>query len=253
MTSYDFTDKVVVITGGASGIGRAAALAFSHACARTIILDIDAARADETLKDIAATGHPAEFQRMDVSDPESIASALRAIAERWGKVDCAVNNAGISGPAVNLLDYAIEDWDRLMSINLRGVWLSMKYELPLMLTHGGAIVNMASVAGLVGAPTLGVYAAAKHGVVGLTKTAALEYIKSGVRVNCVCPSFIDTPMVTAMTEANPVMKRLLTSTTPANRLGTPEEVAEAILWLCSDGASFVNGAAISVDGGYVAR
>ena len=246
--------KVALVTGGASGIGRATALTFAREGAKLVIADMNEEGAQQTVHMITEKGGEAIFVRTDVSKAVEVQALISQAIATYGRLDCAHNNAGISGGGRALTaEYPDERWHQVMAINLTGVWLCMKYEVAQMLTQGGGtIVNTASGAGLVGLPGNCAYVASKHGVVGLTKTAALEYAQQGIRVNCVCPGYIQTPM-TARGLSDPEQKAQIIAREPIGRVGTPEEVAEAVVWLCSDAASFVTGHAMSVDGGYVAQ
>ena len=203
---------------------------------------------------VEAAGGTASFIEVDVSDAASVEAMVNATVETYGRIDCAYNNAGIEGQVAPTDSYADDMFDKVIDVNLTGVWLCMKYEIPRLLEHGGgAIVNTASGAGLVGVAGLSAYVASKHGVIGLTKTAALEYAKSGIRVNAVCPGLIQTPMVERLTADQPQLGEALVAMEPVGRTGRPEEIAESVVWLCSDAASFVTGHAMSVDGGFVAQ
>ncbi len=246
-------DKVVLITGAGSGIGRTTALACAAAGARLFLADINAAGVEETARQVQAVGGAAQGMTVDVAEAEQVAAMVQAALAAYGRLDGAVNNAGIEGVHQPLVSYPDDVFDRVMRVNVRGVWLCLKAELPVILRQGGgAVVNIASVAGLIGAPMLSAYDASKHAVVGLTRTAAVEYASYGVRVNCVCPSFIRTPMVERFLAESPDMERRLTRASPSGRMGQPDEVAQAIVWLLSGAASFVNGAALPVDGGLTA-
>lgn len=250
-----FENKIVLVTGGSSGIGRATALAFAQEGATVVVSDVNVEGGEETVRLLQAAGGSGTFLRADVSKALEVESLINRIVETYGRLDCAHNNAGISGPLSSTVDYSEDDWDRLMNINLKGVWLCLKYEIPQMLKQGGGvIVNTASVAGLVGnAMGLGIYGASKHGVVGLTKAAALEYARGGIRVNAVCPGVIKTPMTDLFGEVNPGLEEKITASKPMGRLGAPEEVAGAVLWLCSDASSYATGTTLVVDGGMVAQ
>jgi NAD(P)-dependent dehydrogenase (short-subunit alcohol dehydrogenase family) len=243
--------KIALVTGGASGIGRATALTFAREGAKLVIADMNEDGGQQTVHMITEKGGEAIFVRTDVSQAVEVQALISKAVETYGRLDCAHNNAGISGGGRALTaDYAEDRWHQVTAVNLTGVWLCMRYEIPQMLSQGsGAIVNTASVAGLIGSRGLAAYVASKHGVVGLTKTAALEYAQQSIRVNCVCPGVIQTPM-TEGALSDPALQAQIT-VRPMGRVGTPEEVAEAVVWLCSDAASFVTGHAMSIDGGYV--
>jgi len=246
--------KIALVTGGSSGIGRAAALAFAREGAKVVIADILIEGSEETVQIIEKSGGQAIFFRTDVSKSAEVEALIKKTAETCGRLDCAFNNAGIGGGRAATAECTEEEWDRVMNINLKGVWLCMKYEIQRMLEQGGgAIVNTASVAGLVGFQNTPAYVASKHGVVGLTKAAALEYATFGIRINAVCPGVIRTPMIDRVVAARPKMEEVYTAMHPVGRLGEPEEIAEAVVWLCSDAASFVTGHAMVVDGGLVAQ
>lgn len=246
--------KVALVTGGSSGIGRATALALAREGAKVVVADVMVEGGQETVRLLTATGGQGLFVKTDVSRAAEVEALIGRAVATYGRLDCAFNNAGVEGAFVTTSEYSEADWDRVLTINLKGVWLCMKYEIAHMLRQGGgAIVNTASGAGLVGVPNLSAYVASKHGVVGLTKTAALEYAKAGIRVNAVCPGVIQTPMVARLTSNRPDLSEALVAAEPMGRTGRPEEVAAAVVWLCSDAASFVTGHALSVDGGYVAQ
>jgi NAD(P)-dependent dehydrogenase (short-subunit alcohol dehydrogenase family) len=251
--------KVALVTGGASGIGRATALTFAREGAKLIIADMHEDGGQQTVHIIQENGGEATFVKMDVTQPTEVEALISKAVESYGRLDCAYNNAGISGAGIGseqrtlTAEYPAERWHQVIAINLTGVWLCMKYEIAQMLKQGGGtIVNTASVAGLIGLPYASAYVASKHGVVGLTKTAALEYAKQGIRVNCVCPGYIQTPM-TAAGMQDPARMALMIANEPVGRMGQPEEVAAAVVWLCSDAASFVTGHTMTVDGGYIAQ
>jgi NAD(P)-dependent dehydrogenase (short-subunit alcohol dehydrogenase family) len=248
--------KVALVTGAASGIGRATALTFAREGAKLVVADMNEDGGQQTVHMITENGSEAMFVQVDVTSASQIEAMISKTLETYGRLDCSFNNAGTEGTTmVSTIDYKEEDWNRVLSINLTGVWLCMKYEITQMLKQGGgAIVNTASVAGLVGSRGAGsAYAASKHGVVGLTKTAALEYAKQGVRVNCVCPGVIRTPMMERMLTRNPELEQQYIAAEPIGRLGLPEEIAESVVWLCSEAASFVTGHTVTVDGGMVAQ
>jgi NAD(P)-dependent dehydrogenase (short-subunit alcohol dehydrogenase family) len=245
--------KVALVTGGASGIGRATALTFAREGAQLVIADINADGGHQTVHMIREQGGEALFVHADVSQATAVAALISQTIATYGRLDCAHNNAGIgSRPWVRLHEVPEESWDRVLTTNLKSVWLCMKYELIQMLAQGGGtIVNTASIMGLVGSwSRSSAYTASKHGVVGLTKTAALEYAQQGIRVNCVCPGYIQTAM---SAQNDPERQAQIIAREPIGRVGTPEEVAEAVVWLCSDAASFVTGHAMSIDGGLVAQ
>ena len=249
-----FGGKVALVTGGSSGIGRATASAFAGEGANVVVADVLVEGGGETVRMIKEAGGEAIFVKTDVSKATEVEALIKKIVETYGRLDCAINNAGIEGTMAPTADCTEENWDRTININLKGVWLCMKYEIPQMLKQGGGtIVNTASVAGLVGLQGLPAYCASKGGVVQLTRTAALEYARAGIRVNAVCPGVIRTPMVDRLIAAQPEMEEALTAMEPVGRTGKPEEVAEAVVWLCSDAASFVTGHAMVVDGGFVAQ
>jgi NAD(P)-dependent dehydrogenase (short-subunit alcohol dehydrogenase family) len=248
--------KVALVTGGASGIGRATALTFAREGAKLIIADMQEDGGHQTVHMITEQGGDATFVHVDVTQAQAVEALISKAVATYGRLDCAHNNAGIgSRPRVLLHELAEESWDRVIDINLKGVWLCMKYEISQMLTQGGGtIVNTASIMGLVGSwSRSGAYVASKHGVVGLTKTAALEYATSGIRVNCVCPGYIRTPLLESLLTSQPAMEAQIVARHPVGRMGKPEEIAEAVVWLCSDAASFVTGHTMTVDGGYVAQ
>ncbi len=247
-------EKVALITGAGSGIGRASALAFAREGAKVAVADIVVEGGEETVRMVKEAGGEAFFIKVDVSNATDVEAMVNTVVDTYGRIDCAYNNAGIEGRLASTDEYPEDVFDKVIDINLTGVWLCMKYELPHMLKQGsGAIVNTASGAGLIGVAGMSAYVASKHGVVGLTKTAALEYAKSGIRVNAVCPGLIQTPMVERITADQPQLGEALVAAEPVGRTGKPEEIAESVVWMCSDAASFVTGHAMSVDGGYVAQ
>jgi NAD(P)-dependent dehydrogenase (short-subunit alcohol dehydrogenase family) len=248
--------KAALITGGARGIGRAASLVFAREGARVVVADLRGEGAQETVAMINAGGGQAVSVNGDVTKPAVVKAWVDTVVKSFGRIDCAFNNAGIAGDAVNAngkltADWPEESFDRMIEINLKSVWLCMRDEIKAMLADGkgGAIVNTASIAGIVGLETSSAYVAAKHGVVGLTKSAALEYARKGIRVNAVCPGYIVTEMTREPMErkGDQIMARI-----PFGRLGTPEDIAEMVVWLCSDRTGYVSGATYNVDGGYYA-
>jgi len=247
--------KSALITGGGGGIGRATALAFAREGARVAVADVAEEAARETVALVNAAGGQAISLSGDVSRDADVRAMIDAVVGTYGRLDCAFNNAGIAGWHVDAIlkktaEWSEEAFDRMIAVNLRGVWLCMRHELPQMQAQGGgAIVNTGSIAGLVGLPNSSAYVAAKHGVIGLTKTAALEYAEANIRVNAVCPGYIKTPM----TEPSMRLRgEAILAQTPLKRMGSPEEIAEMVVWLCSERASYVSGAAYNVDGGYMA-
>jgi NAD(P)-dependent dehydrogenase (short-subunit alcohol dehydrogenase family) len=246
--------KVVIITGAASGIGRATSQIFAREGARVVIADVNEKGGEETLSMINKVGQQGLFVKADMTVETDVKTLIDSAISAHGRLDAAFNNAGIEGKQGSSAEMPANEFDKIIAVNLKGVYLCMKYQIQAMLKGGGgAIVNTASVAGLVGFPGLGAYVASKHGVIGLTKTAALEYAKANIRVNCVCPGVIDTPMVGRLGGSNPEMVAALTQTEPVGRLGKPAEIGEAAVWLCSDHASFVTGHSMVVDGGLVAQ
>jgi NAD(P)-dependent dehydrogenase (short-subunit alcohol dehydrogenase family) len=248
-----FVGKVALVTGAGSGIGRAAALAFAREGARVIVADVTVDAGQETVRAIGAHDGEALFVQADVSVAGDVSAMVERAVTTYGRLDCAFNNAGIEGEMATTAECSEENWDRTIAINLKGAWLCMKHEIPHMLEQGGgAIVNCASIAGLVGFPNLPAYTASKGGIVQLTRTAALEYAQSGIRVNALCPGVIHTPMVDRITDRDPETEAQFTALEPIGRMGTPEEMAEAAIWLCSDAASFITGHPLVADGGLVA-
>lgn len=248
-----FEGKVALITGAGSGIGRAAALAMAAVGASVVISDINVAGGEETVALVSAAGGEAHFVRADVADTAEVEALVQEGVSRYGRLDFGINNAGVGGGWTRTGDYPLAEWDRVLSINLSGVFYCMRAELPVMLQQGsGVIVNVASIAGLKGLPMSSAYTASKHGVVGLTKAAALEYARKHIRINAVCPVFTRTPMVEQMFQLDPTYEEKLKRNIPMRRYGKPEEVAHAIRWLCSDEAAFMTGHALPLDGGIMA-
>jgi len=252
--NHSFAGKVALVTGAGSGIGLATAKAFGEAGASVVLADRreDAVRA--AAEGLSASGGKALAVRCDVTDDTQVASMIDRTVFAFGRLDAAFNNAGVMQRRVDTAEISADEWDRVMAINLRGVWSCMKYELPQMLRNGGgAIVNCSSIGGVIGVPGLAAYHAAKHGVIGLTKTAALEYATRKIRINAVCPGTINTPMAESLTGGDPKILAEFLKDEPIGRIAEPEEVAAAVLWLCSPGASYVVGHALLVDGGYTAH
>jgi NAD(P)-dependent dehydrogenase (short-subunit alcohol dehydrogenase family) len=252
--TYDFRGQVALVTGAASGIGLATARAFAASAAAVVLADYDEAALAVAVDELRAGGHQAIGIRCDVADEAQAAAAVKLAVETYGRLDMAFNNAGIQVPPSDAADEPAENFDRVTAINLRGVWTCMKHELRAMREHGsGAIVNCSSLGGLVGQPSRAAYHAAKHGVIGLTKSAALEYAPRGVRINAVCPGVIHTAMSADMMQTQADAMKEILRDQPIGRIGQADEIAAAVLWLCSPGASLVLGVALPVDGGFTAR
>ncbi|MEU5144654.1 glucose 1-dehydrogenase [Streptomyces sp. NPDC021139] len=252
--TYDFTGQVAFVTGASSGMGLATARAFAEAGAAVGLADIDETAVQAAVKELTDAGHRALTLVCDVTDEDQVAAAVDRTVETFGRLDMAYNNAGIMPPPTDAADESAEQFDRVQNINLRGIWAAMKHELRHMRDQGsGAIVNCSSLGGLVGNPGRAAYHATKHGVIGLTKSAALEYGSRGVRINAVCPGTIATPMVDAMIKGGELNRTQAEAGQAIDRLGTADEIAQAVLWLSSPGASYVTGITLPVDGGYTAR
>ena len=249
-------DKVALITGSSSGIGRSCAVAFAREGSKVVVsCDKDLEGGNETVRFIKEVGGDAIFVKADVSCGQDVEFMVKAAIERYGRLDCAVNNAAICPPEIPFIDHTEEQWEHIININLKGVWWCMKYELKEMEMQGkGTIVNISSLGGLRGLDYLSVYVASKHGVLGLTKTAALEYAKKGIRINAVCPSLVRTGMSFDLGGMDlGGLQDVVVQRIPMGRLGEPNEIAETVLWLCSDLASFATGSIVCIDGGYSAR
>ena len=255
MKKNRFQDKVVLVTGGNSGIGRAAAIQFADEGAKVVIAARREEPGNDVVRNIKSRGGEAVFIRTDVTRREEIEHLFQTITKEYGRLDCAFNNAGVNTLTMRrIVNTTMEDWDRLMNTNLKGVWFCMKHEIPLMLKQGGgAIVNNSSMAGIGTDMTFSLYAASKHGVMGLTKGAALDYAHRKVRINAVCPGFIHTPMLEEPWPLNPQIKELTMEQIPMKRFGKPEEIAGAVLWMCSDEASFMTGREMVIAGGQTIR
>lgn len=246
--------RVALVTGAASGIGRATALAFAEAGADVVVADTQEVQGIETARQIEALGRRALFVRCDVSSESDIVNLIDRTVRTFGRLDYAFNNAGTEGLQGNTIDCTSENFDRVIAVNLKGVWLCMKHQIPHMLKQGGgAIVNCSSIAGMIGFPNIPAYTASKHAVLGLTKAAALEFAKKGIRINAVCPGVIQTPMIDRFVSGNEQARAALAQGEPIGRVGVPEEIASAVVYLCSDGASFITGHPLVVDGGWVAQ
>ncbi len=247
--------RVAIVTGASGGIGRAAAELLAARGARVAIADVGDTGGQETVEHITRAGGEATYVHTDVADADAVAALVSDVWTTWGRLDIAFNNAGIEGEQGLTGASSIDNWSRTVAVDLTGVYLCMRAQIPRMLESGAgaSIINCASVAGLVGFPGIPAYTASKHGIIGLTRTAALEYATQGIRVNAVCPGVIDTEMVRRFTHGDPAVAEQMTAMEPVGRLGTPEEIAEAVAWLASDAASFVTGQAIAVDGGFVSR
>ena len=251
--SMTFSGRVALVTGGAAGIGRATAQAFAGEGLQVVVADLDVAGGEGTVELIRAAGGDAVFVRCNVTNESDVQNLLAQAVNAYGRVDYAFNNAGIEIEKGKLAEGSVDEFDAIMGVNVKGVWLCMKYQLPLMLAQGGgAIVNTASVAGLGAAPKMSIYAASKHAVIGLTKSAAIEYAKKNIRVNAVCPAVIDTDMFRRAYEADPKKADFAAAMHPVGRIGKVEEIASAVLYLCSDGAAFTTGHSLAVDGGVTA-
>ncbi|MGT2455315.1 glucose 1-dehydrogenase [Cupriavidus basilensis] len=252
--TYDFNGQVALVTGAASGMGLATARAFANAGAAVTLADVSEAALQQAVGEITSTGGKAIAVVCDVSDEAQVAAMVERTVATFGRLDAAFNNAGIQVPPSEIADQSSEDYDRIGAINLRDVWACMKHELLQMRKQGsGAIVNCSSIGGLVGRALIAAYHGAKHGVIGLTRSAALEYAARGIRVNAVYPGTIDTPMVSTMLDRGMLAMDDLLRDLPMKRLGRGEEIADAVLWLCSPGSNFATGQALAVDGGFTAQ
>ena len=246
--------KIALVTGGGSGIGRETAVLFANHGAKVAVADLNPVGGQETVQMIRYAGGTAVFSQTDVSQAAQVENMVNGVVAEYGRLDIAFNNAGIDGIPVRTADSSEDEYDRIMAVNAKGVWLCLKYELQQMLLQGGGtIINTASVAGLIGAHSMSAYAASKHAVVGLTKTAAVEYAGKGIRVNAVCPAIIRTAMVERAFAHLPQLEQGAIQNNPSHRIGDPREVAEAVLWLASDASSFTTGATLTVDGGLTAQ
>ena len=251
---HDYTGKVAVVTGGGSGIGQATALAFAAAGASVVVADLDAGALDDTVRTIKDSGGEGLGVVTDVSRAADVERMVASAVDTYGGVDVAFNNAGIEAQPLAVADVTEAEWDRVQAVNTKGVWLSMKYEIPAMLARGGgAIVNASSILGIYGSPNGSLYSSTKHAVAGLTRSAALDYAAAGIRVNATSPGMIETPMMERTAVNMAVPPEAFHAMHPLGRTGRPGEIADAVLWLCSDAASFVTGVVLPVDGGYGAQ
>jgi NAD(P)-dependent dehydrogenase (short-subunit alcohol dehydrogenase family) len=251
---HDYSGKVAVVTGGASGIGRATATAFALAGACVVVADLDATALDDAVRGIKDSGGEGTGVVTDVSRAADVERMVATATDTYGGLDVAFNNAGIEAAPRAVADVTEEEWDRVQAVNTKGVWLSMKYEIPAMVTRGGgAIVNASSILGLFGSANGSLYSSTKHAVAGLTRSAALDYAPAGIRVNATSPGMIETPMMERTADNMRVPPEAFHGMHPLGRMGRPQEIADAVLWLCSDAASFVTGLVLPVDGGYSAQ
>ncbi|CCQ33838.1 3alphaor 20beta-hydroxysteroid dehydrogenase protein [Halorhabdus tiamatea SARL4B] len=247
----ELQDGVAIVTGGSTGIGAATAKRFADEGASVVVADVNVEDGEDTVAEIVDAGGEATFVEVDVTDPAEVEAMVETAVDTYGGLDFAVNNAGIEGENEPTSDQPLDNWEQVIDVNLKGVFVGMQAEIDAMLEDGGgAIVNMSSIAGQVGFPNLTPYVASKHGVIGLTKTASLEYSEAGVRVNAICPGVIETPMVEATDQAS--IEQTIAAT-PIGRLGEPSEIGDAAVWLCSEEASFVTGESLVIDGGYVSQ
>ncbi len=252
--TQQFLGKVALVTGGASGLGRVSAIALAREGARVVVSDITVSEGEATVQMIASAGGQAIFVKADVTKSNEVEAMVQAAVKNFGRLDFALNNAGIDGVRARTADYPEDVWHQVINLNLTGVFLCLKFELAIMVKQGsGAIVNLSSVAGVTGFPGHAAYTASKHGVIGLTKTAAIDYAKAGIRVNAICPAYTRTPMLTRMLGQIPDLEAKLISRVPLRRLGTAEEIAQAVIYLCSDAAAFITGHSLVMDGGIVAE
>ena len=249
-----FSDKVALVTGGASGLGRASAMAMAREGAKVVVSDVAVSKGEATVRLILRAGGQAFFVKADVTKSSEVKAMVQATVKTFGRLDFALNNAGIDGVRARTANYPEEIWHQVINLNLTGVFLCLKHELPVMVEQGGGvIINMSSVAGVTGFPGHAAYTASKHGVIGLTKTAALDYAGTGIRVNAICPAYTHTPMLDRMLEHKPELEAKLISRVPLRRLGTAEEIARAAIYLFSDAAAFITGHPLVMDGGIVAE
>jgi len=252
--TQQFSGKVALVTGGASGLGRVSAIALAQAGSKVAVSDVNVSEGEATARMISDAGGQAIFVKADVTKPAEVEALVQETARTFSRLDLALNNAGIDGVRARTADYPEDVWHQVINVNLTGVFLCMKFELPLMVKQGsGVIINMSSVAGVTGFPGHAAYTASKHGVIGLTRTAAIDYAKAGIRVNAICPAYTRTPMLSRMLEQRPDLEAKLISRVPLRRLGTAEEIAQAVLYLFSNAAAFITGHSLVMDGGIVAE
>ncbi|MGE0763736.1 MAG: SDR family oxidoreductase [Bdellovibrionales bacterium] len=252
--NFNFKNKVALVTGASSGIGRQTALGFAAHGAKVVVSDINLDLGQQTAQMIKEAGGIAHFHQCDVTQDEQVKSLIQQTITQYGQLNLVCNDAGIEGQQALTVDCTVDNWDKVINTNLKGLWLCLKYQIPeLLKANGGAIVNVSSIAGLIGFPGLPAYVASKHGVVGLTKTAALEYAQKNIRVNAVCPGPIMTPMLQRLMTSSPNFKEQIVAGVPEHRIGTPDEVASTILFLCSQEAAYITGQCLAIDGGWVAQ
>lgn len=249
---FDFSNKVALVTGASSGIGREIAMQFAEAGAKVMVSDVNEDWGLQCVNQIRESGGVAEFHKCDVSKPDQVKTLIDKTISQFGNLDIACNNAGVEGQQASITDCTEENWDKVINTNLKGLWLCLKHEIPKM-GKGARIVNISSIAGLIGFPGLPAYVASKHGVIGLTKTAALECAQRDIRINAICPGPIITPMLQRLMDTTPGFTEQITAGVPQHRVGTPEEVAHAVLYLASDESSYITGQYLAVDGGWVAQ
>ncbi len=246
-------NKVVIVTGAGSGLGQASAMAMAEQGGKVVVADIDQASGEQTAVMIKQDGGEATFIKTDIAQSVQVQAMVDHAVQTYGRLDCAYNNAGVDNLHAPIGEFEVPEWDRVLAVNLRGTMLCMRYEIPVMLANGGgSIVNCSSVAGLIGTPVSPAYTTSKHAVIGLTRSAAVDYAKKNIRVNAICPGVINTPHCTAYLKERPDAAAQVKSQCTMGRMGEPHEIAAAVVWLCSDAASYVNGASLAIDGGWTA-